>query len=216
MRNLDADFHDEHGVFKQEYDFSFEPDSNGGKKKNNGGGVFKNKKIVTIAIVIVAIFGFLVFRGAQEESSNKNGTAAQPSESSSVEGSTQGVNVSESVGEAHVGSEDANNSNGTGAILAFDYAYYNDRDGEKVLEYFDPDNQDYDAEYVQRYIDRTSSSTKYELSITPEIIGERYSVVLTLSIPGYEPVKYNQDFLTVEKDGKYFVKELSSRLADDN
>lgn len=216
MRNLDADFHDEHGVFKQEYDFSFEPDSNDGKKKNNGGGVFKNKKIVTIAIVIVAIFGFLVFRGAQEESSNKNSTAAQPSESSSVEGSTQGVNVSESVGEAHVGSEDANNSNGTGAILAFDYAYYNDRDGEKVLEYFDPDNQDYDAEYVQRYIDRTSSSTKYELSITPETIGERYSVVLTLSIPGYEPVKYNQDFLTVEKDGKYFVKELSSRLADDN
>lgn len=191
-------------------------DSNVLERADETGGENKSKKkrisnkAIAIIAVIVAVLGFFVIKGSQvEDTSSESGF-------SNIKGDNKGVNVSEEVGTAHTGTENATNTTGTGAILAFDWAYYKDRDGEKALQFFDPANQDYDGDYVQRYIDRVSPATSYDLEITPESLGEKYSVVLTLTLPGYEPVKYRQSITTVKTGDKFYIKEMSSNLMTDD
>lgn len=123
----------------------------------------------------------------------------------------EGIVINESVGKTHVGKENGDPSNGIGAILAFDYAYYVDRDGDKARSFFNPEATSYDAAFIQNHIDEVPEGTDYELEITPVSIGQEYDVILSLKLPGAgKVVSYQQKFETMEKDGVFYVKTFDS------
>lgn len=168
--------------------------------------------LIVIPLMFIVVLGIAFFAMGGGGVTTGDGGASEEG-ISRIEGGGDGVNINESVGVTHTGSENGNPNNGTGAILAFDYQYYTERSGEGARENFNPDATSYDAAFIQAAIDRVPGGTEYSLDITPMTIGQRYEVVLTLTIPGMEPVKYNQDFEVMESDGRYYVKTFTSQRA---
>lgn len=193
--------------FDEENNLSEQPPS------NNDEEVRKRKKIifsifaVIIAFLLIYVF-FLSDPGSSEVGENSN-ESTQSVESPT--NSFSGVVVNEQIGKEYSGSDDGNPINGTGAILAFDYDYYVNRDGEEALKHFNPNSSSYDGAYIQTHINKVPSGTTYEISVIPERLGEKYNVKLTLNIPGYDPVSYDQEFITMEKDGIFYVKNFTSK-----
>lgn len=174
----------------------------------------KSRKVlfIVIPLMFIVVLG-IAFFAMNGNSSSTTGGSTTESGNSRIEGGGDGVNINESVGVTHTGSENGNPSNGTGAILAFDHQYYEERSGQGARDNFNPDATSYDAAFIQAAIDRVPGGTEYSLDITPMTIGQRYEVVLTLTIPGMDPVKYNQDFEVMEADGRYYVKTFTSQKA---
>lgn len=167
------------------------------------------KKVAAVigAIVVVLIVAGMVTGGDKKDDEKQQTT---------TQGSFDGINVNEQVGVAYIGNDDGAPVNGTGAILAFDYQYYQKRSGEGVIKNFNPNNTDYSADFVQNYIDQVPAGTQYQLSITPISLGDKYNVILTVVLPGAEPVKYNQQFTVMKRGDRYYVKEFSSREITEN
>ena len=173
----------------------------------------------TKVIIFITVFVLLGI-GAYSLVSNDNSGEPPAQEQQSSEqaggdaadnGKKTGLVVTEQVGKEFVSNEDGNPVNGTGVILAFDYAYYTKRDGKAARELFNPEAKSYNASYIQREIDKVPQGTTYELSITPQRIGESYVVKLKLNIPGSEPVVYNQKFTTAQRgDGTFYIKQFTS------
>lgn len=176
----------------------------------------KSKVGVIIAVAAaVLIGGTLIFATmtGDDQGSGGDNTAQEEEINSQVEGSTEGIVVNEELGVAYEGNDNGAPVNGTGAILAFDHSYYVDRDGEKVMEHFNPETTSYDSAFIQSHIDKIPGGTTYKLEVTPRQVGVSYDVILTLNIPGENPVQYQQNFETMQEDGEYFVKTFtSSRL----
>lgn len=165
--------------------------------------------MIGIPIVIIVFIGGILFSSSGGDNKQKSDTEqSQPSEQN--DSSNKGVTVNEQINKAYVGNEDGNpKANGTGAILAFDYDYYVNRSGEEAIKHFNPEVKAYTASTIQSGIDKVSQGTKYELSITPKVIGEEYDVKLKLDVPGYSQIVYNQKFSIMEKDGEFFVKSFN-------
>ena len=171
----------------------------------------KNFRTIAIVITVLIIIGLgAVYATSGDDTQTQETTNSEDENDSRIEGSKGGLVVTEQVGKAYKGNDDGNPSNGTGAILAFDYDYYTNRDGEEAYKHFNPDADAYSGSYIQRSIDKVPQGTTYELEVTPKRIGEEYDVVLTITIPGAEPISYNQQFTTMEKDGKFYVKNFTS------
>lgn len=170
--------------------------------------------LIVIPVIFIVVLGIAVsmMGGGGGVTTGDGGTGEDPG-SSRIEGDGEGVNINEAVGSTHTGTENGNPANGTGAILAFDHQYYTERSGEGARSHFNPDATSYDAAFIQAAIDRVPGGTTYSLDITPMTIGQRYDVVLTLTIPGMDPVSYNQDFEVMESDGRYYVKSFTSQRA---
>lgn len=168
---------------------------------------------IVIPLMFIVVLGIAMFVMSGGSGVTTGGDNTGDEGMSRIEGGGDGVNINESVGVTHTGSENGNPSNGTGAILAFDYQYYTERSGEGARANFNPDATSYDAAFIQAAIDRVPGGTEYSLDITPMTIGQRYEVVLTLSIPGMDEVKYNQDFEVMESGGRYYVKTFTSQRA---
>lgn len=170
----------------------------------------KKNPIMFLAIgAIVVIGGGLLVFSAMNSPQESQGPAVDDEVNSRVEGSSEGIVVNEELGVTYEGNENGAPVNGTGAILAFDHAYYVDRDGEKVLEHFNPDVRSYDDAFVQSHIDKVPVGTTYSLQITPRQVGVSYDVTLTLTLPGEDPVSYLKNVETMQKDGEYFVKTFT-------
>lgn len=198
-----------------------ESDSDEGPKtgKRRTGLSTGAKVAISIVSVIVLVLAILFGVGYYMKSKNSDTTSTETTTTQSVQQfdpSTAGkVNVRESTGVTYTGTDNALNNNGTGAILAFDYAYYTERSGKNALSHFDPDNHEYTAENIQAEINKMRPSTRYSLQITPTVIGKSYNVILTLYIPSGTDIAtftYNQKFTVVEKNGKYYVKSFTSTL----
>lgn len=170
----------------------------------------KKNPIMFLAIGAIVVIGggFLVF-STLNSSQESQEPAVDDEVNSRVEGSSEGIVVNEELGVTYEGNDNGAPVNGTGAILAFDHAYYVDRDGEKVLEHFNPDVRSYDDAFVQSHINKVPVGTTYSLQVTPLQVGVSYDVTLTLTIPGEEPVSYLKNVETMEKDGEYFVKTFT-------
>lgn len=204
--------------FEYEDDFDDEEDDESGRHNPDSSqeGVDKKKffGFLFLIIIVLALAAFFVFGSSQ------GGDSPQPEETSQSQedkGANKGIVVQEANGETYNGNDDGNPVNGTGAILAFDYAYYTERSGEKAREYFNPDAKEYDADYIQKAIDtNVPEGTKYDLAITPKSIGKEYDVVLTITEPGTEPYKFNQKFSVMEKEGRFYVENFTSTPSKEN
>lgn len=179
----------------------------------------KGKVVLSVAAVIIgALVALGAYGHANQERIEASDTATSQDKDKdkenksqkSEENSSDAVSVVEKSGKAYKGSENGDRSTGSGAILAFDYAYYVLRDGERVREIFNPDIPTYSASSIQAKIDEMSQGTSHELSITPVEIGKTYDVVLTINIPGQAPMTSKQKFHTMNKDGKYYVEYFTS------
>lgn len=168
------------------------------------------KSIIVIAsIILMVLIGVTIF-SANTDSKKGDEVSREQSQGDNNKDTTEGVTVNEQINKAYVGNQNGNHeANGTGAILAFDYAYYVKRSGEEAIKYFNPDVKAYNASTVQTGIDKVSQGTKYELSITPKVIGEDYDVKLKLMVPGYDPIVYNQRFHIMQKDDKFYIKSFN-------
>lgn len=204
-----------------------------------GFNISKENLIKILGVGILFLIGILFFvlsggddtstdsqQNGETEQVQQEGESTNDSENASdgnqydeqVENQFEGVVVREQNGETYIGNENGSPINGTGAILAFDYAYYIDRDAEKVLENFGQEvNSRYDTRYVQTRIDQVAEGTDYILAITPEKVGELYDVVLTLDIPNAEQMVYNQKFQVEKVGDRFYVKTFTwERAEDDN
>lgn len=230
--NLSADQYPELSYDDMEgFDFPDNEDSTKEKLKSESGGSRFRKTVIVGTIVALGFIGAVYFTGNTDDSEqdepqqqeqqqlddqpdDSTSSGSQDSESSdpSMKKKDSGVVATEQIGQEYTTSDDGNPINGTGAIMAFDHAYYTKRDGQAARELFNPEAEAYSADYIQRAIDKVPQGTKYSLSITPVRIGEEYDVKLSLSIPGAEsPTVYNQTFYTDEINGQYYVKSFTSQ-----
>lgn len=235
--NLSADQYPELSYEDMEgFNFPDDGDTNPGSKggKKSSGGMQFRRMIIAGTILALLIIGAIYLtsgdgsggggsEGETQETTQSEEQGEGSGSSSDGEGSSggnegsgdtknSGIVVTEQVGQEFSTSDDGNPINGTGAIMAFDYAYYTKRDGEAARKMFNPDADAYNADYIQRAIDKVPQGTTYSLGITPTRIGEEYKVKLTLNLPGAEsPTVYNQVFLTEERNGQFFVKSFTSQ-----
>lgn len=231
--NLSADQYPELSYDDME-DFNFpddEEESKNKEKDSDSGSRFRRMFIAGTILALIIIAAVYFTQGDDSDSSSQgedqnvsqqddnngdNGDNGENKEDSNEENNPNikdsGVVATEQVGQEYSTSDDGNPINGTGAIMAFDYAYYVKRDGEAARKIFNPDADAYNAKYIQRAIDKVPQGTKHSLVITPVRIGEEYNVELTLNLPGAEePTIYNQVFTTEEKDGQFYVKSFVSK-----
>lgn len=233
--NLSADQYPELSYDDME-DFNFPDDTSPSsqKDKDDSSGSRFRRMFIAGTILALIIIGAIYLTGGGSDSSDESASEQETSQSENQEdGGTDseggentsegdgdstgerkdsGVVANEQVGQEFITSDDGNPINGTGAIMAFDYAYYTKRDGEAARELFNPDADAYNADYIQRAINKVPQGTTYSLDITPVRIGEEYKVKLTLNLPGSEkPAVYDQVFLTEERDGQFFVTSFTSQ-----
>lgn len=225
--NLSADQYPELSYDDME-NFNFPDDEEESKNKgkdSDSGSRFRRMLIAgtILALIIIAAVYFTQGddsnssqQGEDQNISQQDDNDGENEENSNEEDSSNikdsGVVATEQVGQEYSTSDDGNPINGTGAIMAFDYAYYVKRDGEAARKIFNPDADAYSAKYIQRAIDKVPQGTTHSLVVTPVRIGEEYNVELTLNIPGNEePTIYNQVFNTEEKDGQFYVESFVSK-----
>lgn len=229
--NLSADSYPELSYEDMEnFNFPDDNEKSGSTKVEDSSGARFRRMIIAGTVVALAIILAVYFTGgnnsdggnqeatqqstSQENTGEQDGQNSDSQDGDSVNTKNSGVVAPEQVGKEYVSSDDGNPSNGTGAIMAFDYAYYVTRDGQAARDVFNPDADAYSANYIQREIDKVPQGTTHSLSITPQRIGEQYNVVLTLNIPGAEPVEYKQVFYTEERDGQFYITRFTSQSGD--
>lgn len=142
---------------------------------------------------------------------NTEGKVNKEGEGNSPEFEDTGVVINEKVNETYSGNDNASSQNGTGAILAFAYQMYTERNGEKARQYYNPDAHGYSGEMIQKEIDTTiPEGTQYTMDITPLQLGSQYEAVLKLTVPNFsQAVSYNLNIETMERDGRYFIKTFT-------
>ncbi|MGW4768380.1 hypothetical protein ACWEO2_10105 [Nocardia sp. NPDC004278] len=91
--------------------------------------------------------------------------------------------------------EPGGTDSGPDAILAFQYAYYVERSGERVRAVVAPDSNISAAEVIQHGIDTVPVGTTHCVRIQT-ITENRYSVEVTEYRPGGAPATYNQQTVT--------------------
>ena len=207
-------------------DENYLDDENPSSNDKNNDGIFNKKKIIQIGLAFVALLVVLIAMlnigdndtgngdsttettSSQTEDNNGNETSASQNTEKPV---YDGIVVREESGMTYSGNEKGSPTNGTGAILLFDYSYYIEKDAQKVLDNYNPDMKDqFSKEFIQSKIDEPPEGTQYSLDITPITTGDEYVVTLYLDIPGAESVSYKQKIKTVKKGDRYYVANISS------
>jgi len=158
-----------------------------------------------VGVIVVALFSF----GGESDTDN-NSQDNGDSGDSKIERNVDGIVVNEKENEEYTGNGDGAPVNGSGAILAYDYDYYTNRDGSEARKHFNPDIDNYDGDYLQNHIDKVPSGTEYDLKITPKRIGEEYDVILSLNIPDEETQSWKQKITTMKKDDTFYIKKIDS------
>lgn len=203
-----------------EFDYIGELDQEEREKELESADEEHNKKFnrIMIAGVIIAaliIGGWFMFSQGSVTTNNEEQSQEQEKEEENNNNEEKddngGIVVNEQVGSTYSGSDYGSTQNGTGAIMAFNYEYYKNRDGEKARSHYNPDAKSYDGKFIQDNIDNVPEGTTYNLDITPEETGKKYKVRLTLNIPGMEKsVSYDRTIYTMERDGKFYIETMSS------
>lgn len=101
---------------------------------------------------------------------------------------------------------------GPSVILAYDYAYYVERDGTKARSLLDlPNPAALTAESLQTYIDNVPVGTQHCLSITPDPTSTgRYSVRLTGREPDGTTSVADQTFTIANRAGTYVITAIET------
>ncbi|PZU04635.1 MAG: hypothetical protein DI630_00535 [Gordonia sp. (in: high G+C Gram-positive bacteria)] len=108
------------------------------------------------------------------------------------------------------GPENAGGQNGGAEVIAaYDYAYYVKRSGAEAVAMYAPGAQP-NAGQAQNAIDANPEGTRYQLVITPVVVGKEYDVLLKVIWPGLPETEARQKFFTTYSDGKYFLLRQAS------
>ncbi len=197
----------------------------------NEGGIadrpIKNKKgkaaVLTVAgvvsVIVVALVAAIVLSGRSDETEvptillpessrpSSAPTTTQPSPSTPAALPTNGEVVGVAV---PAGPEDPGSQKGGAAVIAaYDYAYYVKRSGAEAVAMYAPGARP-DAGLAQNAIDANPEGTRYQLAITPVVVGKEYDVVLKVMWPGLPETEARQKFFTTYSDGKYFLLRQAS------
>ncbi|QBS40030.1 MULTISPECIES: hypothetical protein [unclassified Nocardia] len=106
--------------------------------------------------------------------------------------------------------EKGGTTSGPDAILAFQYAYYVERSGERVREVVAPDAAVSPAATIQRGIDTIPAGTAHCVRIVT-ISDNRYSVEVTEYRPGGVPATYNKQTVTTAViDGRTLITGIAA------
>ncbi|WP_445009100.1 hypothetical protein [Rhodococcus marinonascens] len=108
-----------------------------------------------------------------------------------------------------VGNGPGGTTDGSDAILAFDYAYYVERDGAKAREIAAPDALLGSAEDIQDGIDTLPDGTEHCLEITETETG-RYAVTLSELRPGGLKQRYEQVVTTADVGGRTYITSIGA------
>ncbi|WP_245649650.1 hypothetical protein [Nocardia shimofusensis] len=177
----------------------------------SGGGsgsaqhISTRKMLIGIAIVVVLLIALVVtivsLSGDDEtgRSSGPNSTAAlscPPNRS----------------GKVVVGNGQGSTASGADAIMGFQYAFYVERDGERVRDFVAADAANISsAPIIQKAIDeQIPVGTTHCLRIT-EVASDTFDVDLTEHRPDGTTTVYPQRVTTVEREGKILVTAIDGR-----
>ncbi|WP_433684283.1 hypothetical protein [Nocardia sp. CA-119907] len=106
--------------------------------------------------------------------------------------------------------EPGGTESGPDAILAFQYAYYVERSGERVRAVVAPDSNISAAEVIQHGIDTVPVGTTHCVRIQT-ITENRYSVEVTEYRPGGAPATYNKQTVTTAMvDGRTLITGIAA------
>lgn len=173
-----------------------------------------------VAVVVLVIVGVVVFAlksdgGSAPEAKESTSSVSTESTSSSVEEpvettpalpeatTSERVGVEQTDGTLNGESSGGDQTSGTDAIFAYEYAYYHLRSDEEA-------NALSDGIPAVNIKDKVAEGTKYEVKVTPKVIGSTYDVVLTLSVDGNSK-DYKMSLTTSVKDGKYYVTSIKMK-----
>lgn len=117
--------------------------------------------------------------------------------------------TSETVGDA-VSSDGLTGSHATGtdAIIAFDTAYYSDRDADMAFLFNSPRNKTTKASLEEAISSGVPADTEFSAEVTPKVIGKTYAVKLMLKFPGKKTMTYNQVVGVERIGGKFYVSSI--------
>lgn len=170
------------------------------------GGRSKRPLIIgaAAAAVVVAVGALVVGLVLRPDTlSNNDSASAQPTAAG-----TGFCPASESGGTV-VSNQPGDQSSGANAILAFEYAYYVERDAEKAREVVTPDAKVSTAERLQSFIDEIPTDTDYCAEIE-QTTSDRYLLTLRVKSPGVPEEKYPTGVRTTEIDGKTFITYMGA------
>lgn len=94
-----------------------------------------------------------------------------------------------------------------GVVLAFEHAYYNERDAKKALSLTSKDSPMVDAKALQEGIDSVPRGTEYCVSITTD--GDEARVQITEARPSAAPETFTQTISTSRDGGRVEIVEIA-------
>lgn len=97
-------------------------------------------------------------------------------------------------------------TSGPGVIMAYDYAYYVQRDGASALQFWSEGKSDVTGSDLQIEIDAVDPLMRHRLDITETRDPYVYDVLLTLTTPDGINHPYQQQFSLAKNDGRYSIE----------
>ena len=166
-----------------------------------------------ILIVVATLAGSLLLKGGKDDgikqttiaasSSSQTTTSAAPKNTLLGQPEKVGVTQTASSGQTTGGHE-----TGTDAIVGYDIAYYDKRQGDLAAGFFEPGLANA-ADISKSINEQVKPGTIYKAEITPIVVGEQYKVILTLTL-GKAVSTWEQEISVVNKDGQYYVSNIKN------
>lgn len=188
-------------------------------EKSSGGPSRRKLLLGAAAAVVVALAAWsLLTSGDKEEA--KSPVAQPQAPSASAPPNLAEINCNnpvEVVGQSIACAAAGDQTSGTNAILAYNAAFYGDRDAAAAYALTsgaqDPASKDKGASVIQKGIDGTPANASHALTITPVEVGKEYSVTLLVTWPEggtNKAATFQQTITTTERDGKFYIDEIDT------
>lgn len=177
----------------------------GGSGSGPAQHISTRKMLIGIAIVVVLLIA-LVVTIVSLSGNDETGRASGPN-------STAALSCpSNRSGKVVVGNGQGSTASGADAILGFQYAFYVERDGERVRDFVAADAANISsAPIIQKAIDeQIPVGTTHCLRIT-EVASDTFDVDLTEHRPDGTTTVYPQRVTTVERAGRILVTAIDGR-----
>lgn len=187
-------------------------------KKTNKGQATIISVAAVVSVIIIALVVAIVVAAQPDETEAptillpETSTSAAPSTSPPAPSTPPAPPTNgEVVGVAIAsGPDDPGSQKGGAAVIAaYDYAYYVKRSGAEAVAMYAPGARP-DVGLAQNAIDANPEGTRYQLAITPVVVGKEYDVVLKVIWPGLPETEARQKFFTTYSGGKYFLLRQAS------
>lgn len=173
-----------------------------------------NKKGLTIfgTVVLLAIIAIITIFLRTDTETNQDATIPNNPTTTPKQQTTPPTNTDETVGApTNSNNQPGNQTNGTQLIIAYNRAFYETKDANKVFNLTCEENRE--GKTVQSVQDnlnkKVTKPVNWEATITPKVIGKTYDVKATIS-DGPNKNEYTQTINTNQKNGKYCLAKITT------